>query len=209
MAESLTPLEKNTQALAEIKKMVDGLPEAGGGTDISLGITSATVGDIVKVKAVDGTGKPTDWIPVGSRLVFEQTTTEEVNIISYSPPAGYWVTDYIVEVTTPKWEGGTANTDYHVRGYRSGGGLLVKNGLRPTMEFTSKTFLLSPHEGNDFIQFDCVTQSGNIFQAAFGNYKYTQYVQVYTSVAETLFPVGTKVKIYARIVTEAEKNANL
>lgn len=33
----------------------------GGGTDISLGITSAAVGDIVKVKAVDGNGVPTQW----------------------------------------------------------------------------------------------------------------------------------------------------
>lgn len=32
-----------------------------GGTDISLGLTSAAVGQIIKVKAVDDTGKPTAW----------------------------------------------------------------------------------------------------------------------------------------------------
>lgn len=32
-----------------------------GGTDISLGLTSAQVGQIVKVKAVDDNGKPTQW----------------------------------------------------------------------------------------------------------------------------------------------------
>lgn len=32
-----------------------------GGTDISLGLTSASVGQIVKVKAVDESGKPTAW----------------------------------------------------------------------------------------------------------------------------------------------------
>lgn len=32
-----------------------------GGTDISLGLTSAQVGQIVKVKAVDENGKPTQW----------------------------------------------------------------------------------------------------------------------------------------------------
>lgn len=31
------------------------------GTDISLGLTSAQVGQIVKVKAVDDAGKPTQW----------------------------------------------------------------------------------------------------------------------------------------------------
>ena len=33
----------------------------GGGTDLSLGLTAATVGQTVKVKAVDADGKPTAW----------------------------------------------------------------------------------------------------------------------------------------------------
>lgn len=33
----------------------------GSGTDISLGVTSASVGDIIKVKQVDADGKPTAW----------------------------------------------------------------------------------------------------------------------------------------------------
>ena len=32
-----------------------------GGTDISLGLTSAAVGQIIKVKAIDESGKPTEW----------------------------------------------------------------------------------------------------------------------------------------------------
>ena len=35
--------------------------EGGGGTDISLGLTSATVGQTIKVKAIDESGKPTAW----------------------------------------------------------------------------------------------------------------------------------------------------
>lgn len=35
--------------------------KAAGGTDISLGLTSAAVGQIIKVKAVDESGKPTAW----------------------------------------------------------------------------------------------------------------------------------------------------
>ena len=36
----------------------------GGGTDLSLGITGATVGQIAKITAVDTDGKPTKWGPV-------------------------------------------------------------------------------------------------------------------------------------------------
>lgn len=44
---------------AGMAKAVRGIPS--GGTDISLGITAATVGQTVKVKAVDASGKPTAW----------------------------------------------------------------------------------------------------------------------------------------------------
>ena len=40
------------------------VPSAGGGTDTSLGITGATVGQIAKITAVDTDGKPTAWEPV-------------------------------------------------------------------------------------------------------------------------------------------------
>lgn len=39
-------------------------PSAGGGTDLSLGITGAQVGQIAKITAVDTDGKPTKWEPV-------------------------------------------------------------------------------------------------------------------------------------------------
>ena len=56
-----TPLEQNSDAIAEIMTLANNLPSAGGGTDVSLGVTGASVGDIVKVKAVDDSGKPTEW----------------------------------------------------------------------------------------------------------------------------------------------------
>ena len=57
-----TPLEENSTLIAEAQDLAASLPDAGGsGTDISLGITSAAVGDIIKVKAVDASGKPTEW----------------------------------------------------------------------------------------------------------------------------------------------------
>lgn len=44
---------------AGMAEAVRGIPS--GGTDISLGLTAATVGQTVKVKAVDAEGKPTEW----------------------------------------------------------------------------------------------------------------------------------------------------
>ena len=46
---------------ADAKSVYDTIQALPTGTDISLGITSAAVGDIVKVKAVDASGKPTEW----------------------------------------------------------------------------------------------------------------------------------------------------
>jgi hypothetical protein len=44
-----------------IPRGADGQGGGSGGTDISLGLTSATVGQTIKVKAVDADGKPTAW----------------------------------------------------------------------------------------------------------------------------------------------------
>ena len=44
-----------------IPKGADGQGGGSGGTDISLGLTSAMVGQTIKVKAVDTDGKPTAW----------------------------------------------------------------------------------------------------------------------------------------------------
>lgn len=51
-----------------------GDPGKDAAADISLGITSAAVGDIVKVKTVDASGKPTEWEAAGLRmpLVFRE-----------------------------------------------------------------------------------------------------------------------------------------
>ena len=52
--------------------------EGGGGTDISLGLTSAAVGQIIKVKAIDASGKPTAW--------------EAANMPSGGGGGGHWET---------------------------------------------------------------------------------------------------------------------
>ena len=67
--------------------------KAAGGTDISLGLTSAAVGQTIKVKAVDESGKPTAWeaanMPSGGgeedfELIRAISITESINEISIS-----------------------------------------------------------------------------------------------------------------------------
>ena len=76
---------------------------AAGGTDISLGLTSAAVGQIIKVKAVDESGKPTAWeaadmaggessFPKFEKLLTHTITEEE---IAANPIAFVWGTAQI------------------------------------------------------------------------------------------------------------------
>lgn len=64
-------------------KAVRGIPS--GGTDISLGLTAATVGQTVKVKAVDTDGKPTAWEAVDMKGGGE--TWELINEVTLSEDA--------------------------------------------------------------------------------------------------------------------------
>lgn len=66
----------------------DNISPGGSGTDISLGVTGASVGDIIKVKQVDADGKPTAWEAsepiallkkVGEYTLSENATLFEVN----------------------------------------------------------------------------------------------------------------------------------
>lgn len=73
----------------------------GGGSDLSLGITGATVGQIIKVKAVDADGKPTAWeavdmdaekFPKFTKLLTHTITQDE---LESSPVAFVWGTAQI------------------------------------------------------------------------------------------------------------------
>lgn len=56
-----------------------------GGTDISLGLTAATVGQTVKVKAVDTEGKPTEWeaVDVAGSETEVIALSEDVNAVTF------------------------------------------------------------------------------------------------------------------------------
>lgn len=90
--------ESTNKNVPTAKAVYDALQDISipSGTDISLGIT-ATVGQTIKVKAVDADGKPTAWEAVdiveGDTEVWEKvcqvTTNENVSFI-YQPFGGYY-----------------------------------------------------------------------------------------------------------------------
>ena len=91
--------ESTNENVPTAKAVYDALQDIGipSGTDISLNVTGATVGQTIKVKAVDTDGKPTAWEAVdmaaGDTEVWEKvcevTTTENVSFI-YQPFGGYY-----------------------------------------------------------------------------------------------------------------------
>ena len=91
--------ESTNENVPTAKAVYDALQDIGipSGTDISLNVTGATVGQTIKVKAVDADGKPTAWEAVdmaaGGTEVWEKvcevTTTENVSFI-YQPFGGYY-----------------------------------------------------------------------------------------------------------------------
>ena len=91
--------ESTNESVPTAKAVYDALQDIDipSGTDISLGVTGATVGQTIKVKAVDADGKPTAWEAVnmaaGEAEVWEKvcqvTTTENVSFI-YQPFDGYY-----------------------------------------------------------------------------------------------------------------------
>lgn len=90
--------ESTNKNVPTAKAVYDALQDINipSGTDISLGVT-ATVGQTIKVKAVDADGKPTAWEAVdmaaGGTEVWEKvcqvTTNENVSFI-YQPFGGYY-----------------------------------------------------------------------------------------------------------------------
>ena len=91
--------ESTNENVPTAKAVYDALQDIGipSGTDISLNVTGATVGQTIKVKAVDANGKPTAWEAVnmaaGDTEVWEKvcevTTNENVSFI-YQPFGGYY-----------------------------------------------------------------------------------------------------------------------
>lgn len=107
----VTPTAESTDTQAASAKAVwDMLGGGGSGTDISLGVTGALVGDIIKVKAVDASGKPTAWETAGYTLLSESTgISEAVAMFEFTGLIGY--NDFVLVANMPKASG---SARYHL-----------------------------------------------------------------------------------------------
>ena len=100
--------ESTNENVPTAKAVYDALQniDIPSGTDISLNVTGATVGQTIKVKAVDTNGKPTAWEAVdmaaGGAEVWEElthfvsTADNPVNTVKQTFPAGAYKKIYIV-----------------------------------------------------------------------------------------------------------------
>ena len=100
--------ESTNENVPTAKAVYDALQniDIPSGTDISLGVTGATVGQTIKVKAVDADGKPTAWEAVdmaaGDTEVWEElthfvsTADNPVNTVKQTFTAGAYKKIYIV-----------------------------------------------------------------------------------------------------------------
>ena len=97
----------------------------GSGTDLSLGVTGATVGQIAKITAVDASGVPTAWEPVDMpsggdesdfEKVVEMTTPEDAAVISISTDKNgnpLSMSEFYVAITTARNNAATANNHFN------------------------------------------------------------------------------------------------
>ena len=97
----------------------------GSGTDLSLGVTGATVGQIAKITAVDASGVPTAWEPVDMpsggdesdfEKVVEMTTPEDAAVISISTDKNgnpLSMSEFYVAITTACNNAATANNHFN------------------------------------------------------------------------------------------------
>ena len=100
------------------------------GTDLSLGVTGATVGQIAKISAVDENGKPTKWEPVdmpsgggsnwvkvydGSNTIAEAVSSFEVNLSKSDPMKEFQLRLKIDQNTAADW-GANKNIGVTVNG---------------------------------------------------------------------------------------------
>lgn len=106
----------------------------GSGTDLSLGVTGATVGQIAKISAVDANGVPTAWEPVempsgggnnwvkvydGSSTIAEEVSSFEVNLSKSDPMKEFQLWLKLDQNTAADW-GTNKNIKVKVNGEEVG-----------------------------------------------------------------------------------------
>lgn len=108
--------------------------KGASGTDLSLGVTGATVGQIAKITAVDASGKPTAWAPVdlpsgggnnwvkvydGSSTIAEEVSSFEVKLSKSDPMKEFQLWLKLDQNTAADW-GTNKNIKVKVNGEEVG-----------------------------------------------------------------------------------------
>lgn len=188
-----------TEALAQIKTTL--ARKVTGATDISLGITSAAVGDIVKVKAVDDSGKPTEWEAAGGVDIWETiadyTAAEAASWLTINKDANgnaFSLRKVKVEIILPK---------------ETGSGLWYLY-LSPNTQFYGTMNIDSAGSSTDGTMIQCEAEADDIITLAIKKVKYgsNDIIQLmrsadYTAItavrlgnwSNLTFPAGAKVLV--------------
>ena len=166
--------EKKNNLVAAINEAAQ---SGGGGADISLGLTSAAVGQTIKVKAVDESGKPTEWeaadMPSGGgggssvgSYKFIQTVTipdgENVSIVDITIPAKTRKL-YVLGGTNTSSTFGTTVRTY----IRNGNVALAALNIDSNMSHRNALFVAELY---DDIQFMSFSSSNAVFGISYPGY---------------------------------------
>lgn len=177
-----------------------------GDADISLGLTSATPGQIIKVKAVQG-GKPTEWeavdMPSGGvewYEVIDMETAENVNNLIIStdkngrPISGYHALEMVLCFNVPADSTQTSpNGSIWVypmtSDYLSSGLRIIANDSN--WKTTTRTFTYF-YAGSNRAIVASPQSYGNVFDGSYNNV--FDGVRLYVHTAGDHLPAGTKVR---------------
>lgn len=170
----------------------DGADGAPGKDGAGLDVTGASVGQIVKIAAVDASGKPTEWESYfpGYRLLCTQTLEEEANAINWAQDADGKAFDFtgLQEVTLALAFPSDYTSD-NLTFFGFGDGSAFSNGDTFRYAIAKNTFF-SPK----IIYKESIVFKSTTYQWQNGNAVRRQYYATFTESQDALHPAGIELK---------------
>lgn len=184
--------------------------KSGGGVDTSLGIATAKVGQTIKVKSVDDSGKPTAWEAVdmasgGSGETWELINTSvvpaETSKLTITQdlagkPFAYYELKYVIQVAVPS-DKQDATIWFSCQPKTAKNASVKINGATTNQVIVGYASSLGGFAGGG----NSLTIQPDVFSYGFADTvsisKLTMY-QMYASNANLYLPEGTKVSLFGR-----------
>lgn len=181
----------------------------GGGADISLGVT-ATVGQTIKVKSVDDSGKPTAWEAadmasggsgetwelINTSVVPAETTKLTITQDLAGKPFAYYELKYVIQVAVPS-DKQDATIWFSCQPKTAKNASVKINGATTNQVIVGYASSLGGFAGGG----NSLTIQPDVFSYGFADTvsisKLTMY-QMYASSASLYLPEGTKVSLFGR-----------